>query len=139
MRLRMMRILWAAFLMCIGLFFVIAHLARPETDAEAGGGGGIPPLLFALGAAGLTAVAVSFIVKAGFYRRAAEQRQPALLHSGLILALALCETAVLMGLVGLFVTSNEYAYILFGIGGLGQALHVPRREQVEAAYYKSVG
>lgn len=138
-RLRTMRILWAAFLMCVGLFFLLAHLSRPEPDAEADGGGGIPTLLFALGAAGLTAVAVSFVVKAGFYRRAAEQRQPALLHAGLILALALCETAVLMGLVGLFVTSNDYAYALFVAGALGQALHFPRREQVDAAYFKSVG
>jgi hypothetical protein len=138
-RLRTMRILWAAFLMCVGLFFLLAHLTRPEPGAEAEGGGDVPTLLFALGAAGLTAVVVSFVVKAGFYRRAAEQRQPALLHAGLILALALCESAVLMGMIGLFVTSNDNAYALFGVGALGQALHFPRREQVEAAYYKTVG
>ena len=135
-RLRVMLILWGAFLMTIVMFFVVALLARPETDAGAGGEGGVPPLLYALAALGLSSVVASFVLKGVFYRRAAERRQPAQLQTGFILALALCESAALFGLVGLFVTGNDYAYALLALGALGEALHFPRREQVEAAYFR---
>jgi hypothetical protein len=44
-----------------------------------------------------------------------------------------------MGLVGVFTTWNDYAYALFALGALGEALHFPTREQVLSAYYKSAG
>ena len=134
-RLRVMLILWGSFLMTIVMFFVVALLARPERGAEADAGD-IPPLLYALAALGLSLVIASFAVKGAFYRRATEQGQPAQLQTGFILALALCESAALFGLVGLFVTGNDYAYALIALGALGEALHFPRREQVMSAYYK---
>lgn len=134
-RLRVMLILWGAFLMTVVMFFVIALIVRPEPAAGAGGEGDIPPLLYGLAALALSMVAASFVVKGGFYRRAAERRQPDQLQTGFILALALCESAALFGLVGLFVTGNDYAYALLALGALGEALHFPRRGQVEAAYF----
>jgi hypothetical protein len=77
-------------------------------------------------------------VKGVLYRRAAEQRQPALTQAGLTVAMALCESGVLLGLVGVFVTRNDAAYLLFALGALGMLLHFPRREQVEAAFQKSL-
>ncbi len=130
-RLRTMRILWAVFLANVGLMALAGHFGRPEMDVE-----GVPPLLYALGAAALSSVAASFIVKASFYGRAAGRQEPARLQTGFIIALALCEAAVLMGLVGLFTTGCDYAYGLFALGALGMALHFPRREQVLATYYK---
>ncbi len=134
--LRTMRILWAVFLVTIGLFVLVTRFARPS-DAGAGANSDNLVLLLVLAMLGLTSVAASFILKAGFYKRAAEQQQPAALQTGLILAMALCEAAVLFGVVGLFITWNDYAYALFALGGLGEALHFPRREQVFSAYYKS--
>ncbi|HEX8353132.1 MAG TPA: hypothetical protein VF611_09550 [Pyrinomonadaceae bacterium] len=138
-RLRTMRILWAAQLLTVGLFFVVTRVTRPDVDAPGAAERNNPPLLYALAAAGLSAVVVSFVLKGIFYRRAAERQQPAQVQTGLVLALALCETAVLMGLVGFFITLSDYAYLLFVLGALGMALHFPRREQVQAAHYKSVG
>lgn len=135
-RLRTMRILWAAFLMAVGLFFLVTRLSRPDDETVAELGGGNPTILLVLGVAALSTVVASFVLKANFYKRAAEQQQPMTLQQGFIIALALCEAAVLLGLVGVFTTWNNYAYLLFVLGGLGEALHFPRRAQVLSAYYK---
>jgi hypothetical protein len=127
------------FLVTIGLFVLVTRFARPDDAARAGMGGEHQTLLLVLAAAGLSTVAASFAVKAGFYRRAAERQEPAQVQAGFIVAMALCEAAVLMGMVGLFVTWNDYAYALFGLGALGEALHFPRREQVMSASYKPAG
>jgi F0F1-type ATP synthase membrane subunit c/vacuolar-type H+-ATPase subunit K len=134
-----MRILWAAFLLTIGLLVLVTYVSRPDDATIAALGGGNTTLLFVLAAVALSSVVASFVLKATFYGRAAEQQQPAVLQTGFIFALALCETAALLGLVGVFITWNDYAYLLFVLGALGEALHFPRREQVQAAYYKRVG
>ncbi|HLM57488.1 MAG TPA: hypothetical protein VK422_15340 [Pyrinomonadaceae bacterium] len=132
-RLRTMRILWAVFLMNVGLLALVTRFGAPdEREVE-----GVPPLLYALAAAALSAVVASFVLKASFYRRAAELREPARVQTGFIVALALCESAALMGMVGVFVTLCDYSYALFALGALGMVLHFPRREQVFAPYYKS--
>lgn len=135
-QLRIMRILWAAFLTTIGIFVLVAHLSRPDEETVATLREGNTMVLWALAALALSSVVVSFILKANFYKRAAERQQPMLLQTGFIIALALCESAVLWGLVGVFLTRNDYAYLLFALGGLGEALHFPRREQVLSAFYK---
>lgn len=135
-RLRTMRILWAAFLITIGLFVLVTYFSRPSADAIAEARQETPMLLLILAPLGLSSVVVSFVLKASFYRRAAEQQQPDVLQIGFIVAMALCESAVIFGLVGLFVTWNDYAYGLFALGALGEALHFPRREEVMSAYFK---
>ncbi|MFL6256768.1 MAG: hypothetical protein ACJ74T_17315, partial [Pyrinomonadaceae bacterium] len=91
-----------------------------------------------LGALALVLVAVSFVVRGFFYGLAARQQQPMLVQGGFILSMALCEAGVLMGLVGVFVTRNDAAYLLFALGALGMLLHFPRREQLEATYRKGL-
>ena len=135
-RLRTMRLLWVMFMITIGLFFLVTRLSRPDDETLAEVGSDDATLLLVLAAMGLSSVVASFVLKAGFYRRAAGQQQPALLQTGFIVALVLCETAVLLGLVGVFVTWNDYAYALFALGALGEALHFPRREQLMSAYYR---
>ena len=132
-RLRLMRILWAVFLVNVGIFVVVACLVSEGLD----GPEGVPPLLYALAALALSSVVVSFLVKASFYRSATERQEPARVQTGFIIALALCESAALWGLVGVLVTRCDYAYALCALGALGMALHFPRREQVLASYYKT--
>jgi hypothetical protein len=60
------------------------------------------------------------------------------MQAGFTVVMALCESAVLFGLVGVFVTRNDAAYLLFALGALGMLLHFPRREQVESAFRKSL-
>lgn len=135
-RLRTLRILWAVFLTTVGLYVLVTISARPSADELAEGGRDNPALLMALAVAGLSTVAISFVLKGRFYARAAERGDPAQLQQGFIIAVVLCETCVLLGMVGLFVTWNSYAYALFVLGALGIALHFPRREDVAATYYK---
>jgi hypothetical protein len=135
-QLRVMRVLWEVFLLCISMFVLVTYFGRPSADAIAERRQDNPTLLLVLAALGLSLVVASFVLKAGFYRRAAEQQQPAVLQRGFILALVLCETAALMGLIGLFATWNDYAYGLLALGALGEALHLPRREQVMPAHFK---
>ncbi len=132
-RLRTLRILWAVFLVNVGLMALVSYFGRPETE----GAEGVPPLLYGLAAVALSSVAASFFLKASYYRRAAERQEPAQLQTGFIVALALCEASVLLGLVGLFATGCDYAYGLFALGALGIVLHFPSREQVFASYFKS--
>ncbi|MBV8858586.1 MAG: hypothetical protein JOZ02_16755 [Acidobacteria bacterium] len=135
-RLRVMRILWGAFLITVGLFVLVTRLVRPGAGTGAVMGGGNTTVLYALAALALSMVAASFVLKSALYKRAAERQQPDILQAGFILALALCESAALLGLVGLFITWNDYFYLLFALGALGELLHFPRREQVMAAYFK---
>jgi uncharacterized membrane protein HdeD (DUF308 family) len=132
-----MRILWGAFLVCVGLFVLVTKLTRPA-NVPAEVAGGLDPLLYVLGVLALVAVAASFFMKGIFYRRAVKHQQPILMQAGFTIAMALCEAGVLMGLVGVFVTRNDAAYLLFALGALGMLLHFPRREQLEAAAYKGL-
>ena len=140
-QLRVMRTLWVVFLVTIGLFFLVTYVSRPdaETRAEAAAGDGSATILLVLAALALSSVVASVVVKASFYRRAAERQHPGMLQTGFVVAIMLCETAVLLGLVGVFVTWNDYAYGLFALGALGEALHFPTREQILSAYYRPAG
>ncbi len=137
-RLRTLRILWAVFLTTVGLYLLVSVFSRPSAVNIAEGGHDNPTLLMALAVAGLSTVAISFVLKRSFYARAAERRDPAQLQQGFIIALVLRETCALFGLVGLFATWNSYAYALFALGALGIALHFPRRDDVAATYYKQL-
>jgi F0F1-type ATP synthase membrane subunit c/vacuolar-type H+-ATPase subunit K len=138
-RLRTLRILWVMFLITIGLFVLVTRLARPHEETVARMAAQDNTLILpVLAVVALASVAVSFVMRANFYRRAAEQQQPALLQTGFVVAIVLCEAAALLGLVGLFTTWNNYAYGLFALGALGELLHFPSREQLLSAYPRSL-
>lgn len=137
-RLRVLRVLWAAFFSSVGVYALVGGVAAPGPEAGSAAGG-LPPLLYALLALGAVLVAVSFAVRRSFYRRAASARRPELVQTGLILALAFCEAAALLGLAALFVVRSPAAYLLFALGAFGHLLHFPRREQLAAASADDLG
>jgi F0F1-type ATP synthase membrane subunit c/vacuolar-type H+-ATPase subunit K len=134
-RLRVLRILWGALFASIGIYALVALFVLRGRDAAAEGADN-PTLLAAFAVMGFMAVAASFVLKRHFYAHAAERADPALFQTGFIFALAFCEMAALLGMVGLLVTLNRNAYALFALGALGQLLHFPRRDQLAAAYRK---
>ena len=134
-RLRVLRILWAAFLTTIVLYALVPFFALSGRDAAAEDTHN-PTLLMAFAALAFVLVAVSFVLKGRFYAQAAEQKSPDKFQTGFIVAEALCESAALFGLVAVFTTPNNYAYALMALGALGQLLHFPRRDQLAAAYGK---
>jgi F0F1-type ATP synthase membrane subunit c/vacuolar-type H+-ATPase subunit K len=136
-RLRTMRIIWAAFLITIGLYVLFTVFAVPwEVAADEGGDN--PTLLLAFAVMGFMSVAASFVLKRHFYGHAVEQTNPDKFQTGFIAALVFCEFSALLGLVGLFVTHSRYAYALFALGALGQLLHFPSRDQLAATYKKGL-
>jgi hypothetical protein len=136
-RLRVMRILWVAFLLTVVVYVIITVFAVPLKDAAEEGRDN-PTLLLAFAVMGLMSVAASFVLKRHFYGHAVEQTNPDKFQIGFIVALAFCEFSPLLGLVGLFVTHNRYAYALFVLGALGQLLHFPTRDQLAATYKKGL-
>lgn len=135
-RLLALRIIWGSFLTTIGLYVLVCFMVsgsriRPGGDADS------PRLLAALAGAALASVALSFPLKGRFYARAAGRGEPSGVQTGFIIAEALCEVAVLLGMVGVFATHNSYAFALFALGALSQLLHFPRRDQLAAAYGKA--
>ncbi|HWS54152.1 MAG TPA: hypothetical protein VN228_08500 [Pyrinomonadaceae bacterium] len=144
-RLRVLRILWAAFLVNVVLLALVAYVAAPEADAGAafaGGGeapGGLPTPLVILFALGLLALALSFLLKGRVMRRAHEGRRPDLVQTAVIVGLACCEATALFGFVALFVSGHSYSFLLFAAGAAGQLLHFPRREEVLLGPYKTLG
>ena len=136
-RLRTMRILWGAFLITIGLYVLVTVFGVPWKDAGEEGRDN-QTLLLAFAVLGFMAVAASFVLKRHFHGHAVEESDPAKFQTGFIVAEALCEWAALLGLIGLFVTVNKYAYALIALGALGQLLHFPSREQLAATYKKGL-
>ena len=140
-RLRTMRILWAVFLATIAQFLLFVYFAGPMTEAERAAASGEPapsgnppPLLYVFYALGLSAVAASYLLRQNFYGRAEREKQPALVQTGLIVALVLCEVSALLGLIALFALGNPLAYFLFALAAVGDLFHFPRRDQLLAAY-----
>ena len=125
-------ILWAALLLSVLLYLVLAFTvpgAQPESAQSS-------VVTFALTAAGVFLAIVSFAIKQKFMAQAEAKQAPGLVQTGLIIALALCEAAALLGLVDHFTTGNPYFFVLFIVAILGMLLHFPRRNQLEVASYR---
>lgn len=132
-RLRTLRILWAAFVASVGLYALVVYFAAPTRSAP-GSGAEESPMIYVFFALGFFFVALSYGVRQNFYGKAEREGRPELVQTGLIMALALCEVAALLGLVALFVLGNPLAYFLFVLAVIGDVLHFPRRDQLLAAF-----
>jgi F0F1-type ATP synthase membrane subunit c/vacuolar-type H+-ATPase subunit K len=132
-RLRTMMIVWFAMLMSVGTFFVIAQLVERPATAEANGS----TLVWILLALGIMTFLGSFLIKRNLLAQSVREQQPGMVQSAMIVALALCESTSLFGLLAYFATGTRYYYIFFIIGVIGTLLHMPRRDQLLAASYKS--
>jgi hypothetical protein len=128
-----MLIIWFALLMSVGTFFVIAQLVERPANAEADGS----PLVWILLALGIMTFLGSFLIKRKLLAQSVREQSPAMVQNAMIVALALCESTSLFGLLAYFATATRYYYIFFIIGVAGSLLHMPRRDQLLAASYKS--
>jgi F0F1-type ATP synthase membrane subunit c/vacuolar-type H+-ATPase subunit K len=128
-RLRTLRILWAAFLATVGVYALVSYVIVDRSATPAAGSETMIYIFFALG---LSSVVASVAIKANFFRKAAREGRPQLVHTGLILAVALCEAAAILGFVALLLYVNPLAYLLYALAALAIILHFPRREQLLA-------
>ena len=122
-------ILWFALFVSVMLFLVLVLVA---------GSKGLPnPMLsYALLGLGATTVLLSFLLKQQLVQKAINNNNIAALQSAHILALALCESAGLMGVLDRFLTGSSTSWFLFAIAALGILLHFPKKDEIRAASYK---
>lgn len=128
-----MLIIWFAMLMSVGTFFVIIQLVEQPARAEADTSMVVGGLLLL----GIFTLLASFIIKRKILAQSVRQQRADLVQSAMIVALALCESTSLFGLIAYFATATRYYYLFFIIGITGTLLHFPRRDQLLAASYKS--
>ena len=131
-RYRIMLTIWLALLSAVGIYLVVAMLVKPpEVDSAQN-----TMLTLILSGLGAFMVLLSFAAKRRFLAQSVEQQELALVQTGLIVALAMCEAAAIFGLVDALVTGNPYYFVVMMVGALGILLHYPRRDQLLAATYK---
>lgn len=132
-------IIWAAILMSQVMFLLVLFLTKGELfqftfDQPITGQSGAMILGFAVAA--LTCVGFSFAFKRRFFERAVEQREPKLVQTGTIVALALCEASTIIGLCLAFAFDYQYFFLWFILGIAGILFHFPRQNDLLAAGYK---
>jgi hypothetical protein len=124
-----MRILWFALFTSIVLYYGFT-LFNKGTDAPN------TIVSFALAAAGVFLVILSFPIKQNLLAKSVEMQSMELVQKGYIMALAVCEAAALLGVLDHFVTGNRYYYLLFIAAAAADLLHFPQRRHLQEASYK---
>jgi len=123
---RALRIIWLAILASLITLFVVTRVVQPTTDA--------PRVLFwILLALGVGNFGASFFLKHKMLKQAAEKRKPEMVKGAYLVALALCESIGLFGLLAHLITGVEQYYFLFVLGGFGILMHKPQRDDLLTA------
>lgn len=124
---RTMRIIWLAILASVIALFVISRMVKPAHNA--------PKILFwILLALGIGNFGASFLLKQKMLRQAAEKRKPEMFKSAYVVALALCESIGIFGLIAHLITGVEQYYFFFVLSSFGLLMHKPQRDDLLAAY-----
>jgi hypothetical protein len=135
MQYRTMKIVWAGIVISIGWFFAVSlFTGKPDSEDSQS-----RIITFALTAIAILLVLVSFAIKQKFYAQAEQKQEPRFVQTGMIVALAMCEGAAMLGLIDSLTTGNRYYPVTFVIALLGMLLHFPRRNQLAAASYRLPG
>jgi hypothetical protein len=130
LRHRNILIIWAAILMLVPMYLVLIWINSVPPDPEKS------TLSFMLIGLSLVPVAISFLVKQKLLAKAAELQKLELVQQAYVVAFALCEAALLLGLVTYFVTGSPYYVAAIAIGALGLLVHFPRKQHLLDATYK---
>ncbi len=130
-RQRTLLILWFMILMSVGMmFFLTLVIQRPAV-------GGDNTLLWVFAAVSIFPFLLSFVIKRKLLAQSVREQKIALVLSAMIVAVALCESVSLFGMMVYFTTPTHYYYVFFIVSVIGILLHMPRRDQLLAASYKT--
>ena len=123
---RTLRIIWLAILAGVITLFIVTRLTQPALGA--------PKIIFwILFAAGVGNMGASFVLKHKMLRQATEKQEIGSVRSAHIVALVLCESIGIFGLIAYFITGVEQYYFFFVLSGFGILLHKPQRDDLLAA------
>ena len=87
---------------------------------------------------GFLGLALSFIIKKFFLAKSVAQQDLKLVQQAYIVALALCESAALFGMLIHFAAGSIYSYIGFVFAVVGMLLHFPRKQHLLDATFKQL-
>jgi O-antigen/teichoic acid export membrane protein len=127
-------IIWLAILFTMSMFLFVTMIIEVPADRSDD-----PTMVWILLAVGISTTILSFVLRRRFREQAIEKQNPALLQTGLIIALSLCELAGMFGMFVFFVNGTPFYYLFFIISALGILLHMPRLDHIRAATFKEGG
>ena len=129
---RSLLIIWAGIFFSVAGFLLLTIMvpskAQPDNTV-------LPMVLIGVGFAN---VVLSFILKKFFLAKSLAQQDLKLVQQAYIVALALCESAALLGLLVHFLTGSVYYYAAFAIGVIGMLLHFPKKQHLLDATFKKL-
>ena len=129
---RSLLIVWAGVLAAVGGLLLLTILVPSNAQP----GDNVLPLV--LIAVGVTNVVLSFILKRSFLAKSVAQQDLKLVQQAYIVALALCESTALFGVLIHFVTGSAYYYAAFAVAVVGMLLHFPRKQDLLDATFKKL-
>lgn len=86
----------------------------------------------------LSNLVLSFVLKRSFLAQSVVKQDLALVVKAYIVALALCESAGLFGLLIHFATGSFYFYFAFAVALVGMGLHFPKKQHLLDATFKKL-
>ncbi|MEO6393328.1 MAG: hypothetical protein ABIP75_15880 [Pyrinomonadaceae bacterium] len=125
--LQITRIIWGAFVMTQGLFFILA-VTQPGAKVPSD-----PVVIWALLAVAMMLGPVSWVVKNRLLAQAAEKQVIQGVQQAIIVAVAICEVASILGVIAHFMFGSKFYFLFFIVAVLAILSHFPSRAQFEAA------
>jgi hypothetical protein len=127
---RSLLIIWLFLLMSVSGFFLMTVLVPSNAQGD--------NLLLAiiLLVLGISSVILSFVVKQSYLSKSVARQDLKLVQQAYIVALALCESAGLFGLLIHFATGSVYYYAGFALALVGMLLHFPKKQHLLDAAFK---
>ena len=126
---RSLLIIWSILLMSLVGFLLMTLTLR----SNATGNSVITIVLIGFS---LSNLSVSFTLKRPLLAKARRTQDFQFVLRAYIVALALCESSTLFGVLIHFITGSAYYYVPFGIGALGMLLHFPNKQHLLDATFK---
>ena len=129
---RSLLIVWTGVLMAVAglllLTILVPSKAQPDDSV-------VPIVLIGVGFAN---VVLSFILKKSILAKSLAQQDLKLVQQAYVVALALCESAALFGVLTHFITGSVYYYAAFALGVIGMLLHFPKKQHLLDATFKQL-
>jgi hypothetical protein len=130
LRHRNILIIWAAILMTIPMYLVLIWMNPVPPDPEKS------TLMLVLTGLSIVPVAISFLVKKKLLAKAAESQKLELVQQAYVVAFALCEVPILVGVLIHFLTGSPYYFVTIAVGAICILLQFPRQQHLLDATYK---
>lgn len=132
---------WMALLVSQFLFAGVAFLVKPALlrfDFTQPLLGENAVVIGVLALVSISVLAASFVLRGKFTSQGIDQQKVELVQTGLIVGCSLCEAVSLIGLFLAAAFTYQYFFLFSFLGIAGTALHLPKRDDVHSATFRSL-